>query len=165
MQAVFLTFGLHRQLTYTLRTALWLGLWFIVTIRPRHWAVQADGWNDNAGKPIWEATFLRVHALVWRLLLTFLLYTIVGLMSATAGKMLSLQFHHKNHFECMQVRRSHAVSTLHAESMRLFAVVCSRRASSRSSRMRTHRLQCGTCACRTRLCTSTSSRCCRSRTA
>ena len=101
--AIFVTFGLHRQLAYMLRAALWLGMWFAITGRPRSWALQADDWEQKAGRPLWKPTFLKVHAIIWRLLLTFLLYTIVGLLSAAAGKALSLQFHHKNHFERMQV--------------------------------------------------------------
>jgi hypothetical protein len=103
MQAVFLTFGLNRQLAYTLRAALWFGLWFAITSRPRSWARQAESWREAAGKSIWEPTFLRVHSIVWRLLLVYLLYKMAGLLSSAAGKALSLQFHHKNHFARMQV--------------------------------------------------------------
>lgn len=97
--------GLHRQLAYTLRAATWFGLWFAIAARPLDWAKKADEWHKQSGQPIWESSFIRAHSVVWRLLLTFLLYTIVGLLAAAAGKALSLQFHHKNHFERMQARR------------------------------------------------------------
>jgi hypothetical protein len=104
VQGVFLTCGLNHQLTHTLRAGLWFGVWFAITIRPRSWAEEAEGWNKAARKEIWMPTFIRVHAIMWRLLLSYLLYSFVGLLAAAVGKALSLQFHHKNHFARMQVR-------------------------------------------------------------
>jgi hypothetical protein len=103
MQGVFLTCGLNKQLAYTLRAGLWLGIWFALTARPRAWAEEAEAWKGAAGREVWKPTFIKVHALMWRLLLVFLLYTVVGLLAAAAGKALSLQFHHQNHFARMQV--------------------------------------------------------------
>lgn len=92
---MFLTFGLHLQLAHVLRSAMWLSVWFVLSARPRSWANLASDWNDAAGQTVWEPAFLRVHAVIWRLLLTYLLFTLAGFLAAAAGKALSLQFHHR----------------------------------------------------------------------
>jgi hypothetical protein len=104
VQVVFITFGLHRQLGYVVRAAMWMGLWFGIGAAPLNWAQKASNWNDKAGEAVWTEAFLDVHRVMWKVLLSFLLYTVTGLLSAVAGKALSLQFHHANHFERMQVR-------------------------------------------------------------
>jgi hypothetical protein len=103
LQVVFLTFGLHRQLGHVLRNCMWFGIWFALVKDPKNWAEDADAWNDQANETVWTDDFLKVHNVVWRLLLSYMLYSIVGLLSALAGKLLSLQFHHENHFHRIQV--------------------------------------------------------------
>jgi hypothetical protein len=106
MQAIYLTFGLQRQLTEVAQSAAWLGVWFGLTAEARDRAERSAAWSVLAGTAIWSREFLRVHALVWRLLLTLLLFRCAGFLSAVAGKVLSLQFHHANHFERMQARHA-----------------------------------------------------------
>ena len=105
MQAVYLTFGLQRQLAGVARAAAWLGLWFALSARARHWAARAAQWQEEAGTAIWSDEFSGIHGVVWRLLLSYVLLQVAGLASAVAGKALALQFHHENHFERMQARR------------------------------------------------------------
>lgn len=102
LQGVFLTCGLNRQLAKTLRVALWFAMWFVISSRPRSWARQAEAWQDAAGRRIWSSEFSRVHAIMWRLILSYLLFSLVRLLAAAAGKALSLQFHHRQHFTKMQ---------------------------------------------------------------
>lgn len=104
MQALYLTFGLQGQLALVLRAAAWMGIWFGIAETPRSWAADASKWNALAGQTVWRPVFLQVHSTMWRLLLAFTLFKGTALLSAVAGKALSLQFHHANHFEQMQVR-------------------------------------------------------------
>jgi hypothetical protein len=103
LQIVFLTFGLHRQLGYVLRNSMWFGIWFAIAQVPKSWADSSDEWNDQANETVWTEQFLRVHRIVWRLLLSYVLFSVAGLLAALAGKLLSLQFHHENHFQRIQV--------------------------------------------------------------
>jgi hypothetical protein len=103
VQALYLTFGLQGQLALVLRAAAWMGIWFGIAETPRSWAADAHEWNALAGQTVWHPIFLRVHSTMWRLLLVFTIFKGTALLSAAAGKALSLQFHHANHFEQMQV--------------------------------------------------------------
>lgn len=105
MQPVFITFGLHRQLAFVLRAALWMGAWFAIAYLPLSWAKDASEWNELAGEEVWPESFLRVHNYMWRAILVFGLYTVMGLLAAVAGKFLSLQFHQANHLSRLEVRR------------------------------------------------------------
>jgi hypothetical protein len=105
--AVYLTFGLQHQLSYTLRAFTWLGIWFALAQKPLDWAERTSGrygWNARAGRRVWRSQFIHVHHIVWRCILVFALFSVTKLLSAAAGKALSLQFHEANHFEKMQVR-------------------------------------------------------------
>jgi hypothetical protein len=82
---------------------MWLGIWFAAAAVPKTWAEASKEWNDESNKQDWTKQFLKVHGVVWRLLLPYVLFSVVGLLSALAGKLLSLQFHHKNHFQRIQV--------------------------------------------------------------
>jgi hypothetical protein len=106
VQAVFLTFGLHTQLAYLLRSSMWLALWFAVMNTPLSWAKDASVWNDLAERreSVWSEEFEKAHRIVWKLLASYVIYTFLGLLRSATAKYLSLQFHHKNHFERMQVR-------------------------------------------------------------
>lgn len=105
MQAVFLTFGLHTQLGYVIRTGAWLGAWFVLMSSPRHWADEAERWNRLAAPAnvaVWNEKFETVHYYMSRALLAYLLLCFCGLLRAGMAKYLSLKFHHRNHFESMQ---------------------------------------------------------------
>jgi hypothetical protein len=95
VQALFLTFGLHVHLGLVLRNAMWLGTWFSLTERPLMWAREAEMANRKE--------FQTAHAYTVRALVALLILSIFSLLRAGLAKFLSLQFHHKNHFERMQV--------------------------------------------------------------
>jgi hypothetical protein len=88
---------------------MWLGVWFPISFVARSWAKQASKWNTQARQTVWNNHFLSVHALVWRLLLVYLLRNVFSVAAAAISKWLSLQFHHRNHFERMQVDSSDAL--------------------------------------------------------
>ena len=106
MQAVYLTFGLQHQLGHCFRTFAWLGIWFALADTPLMWDEQSYSWNAQAGTTIWRPKFSSAHSTIWRCILVYALFNVCGLLSAAAGKALSLQFHEANHFEKMQVRAS-----------------------------------------------------------
>jgi hypothetical protein len=103
VQALFLTFGLHVHLGLVLRNAMWLGTWFSLTERPLMWAREAEMANRKAGDEVWTNEFQTAHAYTVRALVALLILSIFSLLRAGLAKFLSLQFHHKNHFERMQV--------------------------------------------------------------
>ena len=76
--------------------------------KPLAWAYEARGWQQHSVRSAqvvkWNDGFIRVHEILWRVLLTFLLYTMVGLFKAALGKYMSFHFHHRNHSAKMQVR-------------------------------------------------------------
>lgn len=105
VQAVFLTFGLHTQLGYVIRSGLWFGAWFALMRSPRQWAEKAGTWNDMAAVDdmvVWNDKFDKVHRYMSRALLAYFLLCVCGLLRAACAKYLSLKFHHRNHFERMQ---------------------------------------------------------------
>ena len=110
-QVVFLTFGLHTQLAYVIRNGMWLGIWFALASRPLRFADLAKQWNreGNDGRLI-EEDFGKAYDIVWKLLLCYVLYSVAGLIAAAAGKALSLQFHHDNHFAQIQARLERSLS-------------------------------------------------------
>ena len=124
VQAIFVTFGLHRQLGFVIRAAIWLGLWFAITRLPRQWADSADQWNAAAGhgQQVWNTDFDDFHGIVWKLLLAYLFLNVIGLLAAAAGKALSLMFHHHNHFDKMQVRTLRRCA--YSEAIRMSSVQC-----------------------------------------
>lgn len=89
---------------------MWFGLWFPIMSKPLAWAYEARGWQQHSVRSAqvvkWNDGFIRVHEILWRVLLTFLLYTMVGLFKAALGKYMSFHFHHRNHSAKMQVRCS-----------------------------------------------------------
>lgn len=97
--------GLHKQVGNVIGAAAWLGIWFPISAVARSWARHAPTWRVEAGRDVWSDDFLRVHRLIWRLLLVYLIFRIFELAAAAASKWLALQFHDKNHFERMQVHR------------------------------------------------------------
>lgn len=98
----FVAYGIQRQGTDVLRSGAWFGIWFAIAPRALEMASNARGWNEIAGGAVWTTDFQQVHAVVWRLLLLLLLVDIVGLISATCGRIWSLMFHHAKHFEWMR---------------------------------------------------------------
>jgi hypothetical protein len=111
MQAVFLTFGLHVHLGRVLQIGLWLAAWFIVTKLPRHWARKAQQHNELAKRTVWTAEFMTAHAYVTKALIALTLLAALALLRTGFTKFLSLQFHHQNHFDRMQVCASGASTT------------------------------------------------------
>jgi hypothetical protein len=108
-QVLIFSVGLHHQVGHVLHAATWLGVWFPISFVARSWARQAPHWNTQAGQAVWSNHFLSVHAIVWRLLLVYLLRNVFSVAAAAVSKWLSLQFHHRNHFERMQVSSSNAL--------------------------------------------------------
>lgn len=106
MQA-FAIVGLKRELGYVTSSAIWFGLWFPVMSTPVSWAYDSRKWLQHSIRSAqvvkWTDDFIRVHEIVWRILLTFVLYTMVGLVKAALGKYMSFHYHHRNHSAKMQV--------------------------------------------------------------
>lgn len=105
VQAVFLTFGLHIQLGYVLRSGMWIGAWYALMHPPRKWAEDSVKWNELAadtGVVVWNDRFEKVHTYVAKALIAYCLLCVCGLVRAACAKYLSLKFHHRNHFERMQ---------------------------------------------------------------
>lgn len=109
VQAAFLAFGLHVHVAWVIRNALWFGAWFAIMFQPNQWARRAAENNRLAGRaddqaPIWDATFKDAYEFGWHLLLAYLLLAVFALARSAIARVLSLRFHHANHFEQMQVR-------------------------------------------------------------
>jgi hypothetical protein len=103
----FAIVGLKRELGYLMRSAMWFGLWFPIMAKPVNWAHDARRWKTHGIRSAqvvkWDDGFITVHQIVWRVLLTFVLYAMVGLIKAAIGKYMSFHFHYRNHSAKMQV--------------------------------------------------------------
>ena len=106
----FAIVGLRRELGYVTRAAMWFGLWFPIMSKPLAWAYEARDWQKHSMRSSqvvrWSDGFIVVHEVLWRILLTFLLYTMIGLIKAALGKYMSFHFHYRNHSTKMQARLS-----------------------------------------------------------
>lgn len=106
VQVLYTIVGLWCPLKYVVRAGMFLGLWFVLMHPPVSWAKQAQEWQEAGAATArafsWTTDFLRVHSIMWRLLLVFLLYTTVGLVRSALGKHLSIHTHHTHHFPRMQ---------------------------------------------------------------
>lgn len=118
MQAAFLAFGLHIHVAWVIRNALWMGAWFTIMWAPYQWAQRSSENNRLAGRTepdsdlIWDDTFKKSFEFGWHLLLSYLLLAIFALVRSGIARVLSLRFHHTNHFDQMQVRRLYLSSAL-----------------------------------------------------
>lgn len=116
MVQAFAIVGLKDQLGFVLRSAMWFGLWFPIMSKPVALAQDARKWIKQGGRSEqvvrWDYGFIVVHEIIWRILLTFVLWEIVQLAKAALGKYMSFHYHHRNHSAKMQVQFSCCVSVL-----------------------------------------------------
>jgi hypothetical protein len=103
MQAVFLTFGLHVHLGRVLQLGMWMALWYILMKFPLQWARDAKQNNALAQRTVWTDEFTTAHSYVTKTLIALMLLATFTLLRKGFTKYLSLQFHHQNHFNRMQV--------------------------------------------------------------
>lgn len=120
---MYLSFGLHHQTAHTLRAFAWFGLWFAIADSPLSQAEKAARWPMAVQRLVWSGKFIKWHATIWRLLLTFALFKSCSLLSGAASKILSLKFHETNHFAAMQSAMVHehvlqALSQSHGQASR-----------------------------------------------
>ena len=101
--APFVVVGIQARLSRTVRMLLWLALWFAVAASPLDRANASHRWNSETARSVWPDTFLDVHFVVWRSLLMVATAEFAGLLASVAGRVLSMVFHHKNHFRQMQL--------------------------------------------------------------
>lgn len=99
----FITFGTKKQVTHMVRAILWFVSWFPLTEHARTLNAKAKEWNETARyREVWTTSFEHLDFYVWRFLLVYVLFTVCAVISAGAGRCLSLVFHHDDHFERMK---------------------------------------------------------------